>query len=50
VEEIRCKLNKLIAEKGLLNEIIILVSQQLDKLIISHYKDNTKKELTAVRS
>jgi len=32
-----------------LNEITILVSQQLDKLIVSHYKDNIEKELTTIR-
>ena len=45
MEEIRGKLNNLIIEKGLLNEITILVSQQLDKLIVSHYKNKQKKSV-----
>lgn len=39
MEELRSKLIKLIDEKGLLNEITILVSQELDKLIVSYYKN-----------
>ena len=38
MEELRNILNKLINEKGLLNETTILASQKLDKLIVSHYK------------
>jgi len=40
MEELRSKLIKLINEKGVLNEKTILVSQQLDKLIVSYYKNN----------
>ena len=38
MEELRNKLIKLINEKGLLNERTILVSQELDKLIVNYYK------------
>jgi hypothetical protein len=38
MEELRNKLMKLINEKGMLNEKTILVSQELDKLIVSYYK------------
>ena len=41
MEELRSKLIKLINEKGLLNERTILLSQELDKLIVSHYKINS---------
>ena len=41
MEELRNKLIKLINEKGLLNERTLLVSQELDKLIVSHYKINS---------
>ncbi|MBU3157203.1 aspartyl-phosphate phosphatase Spo0E family protein [Clostridium estertheticum] len=37
MEELRDELTKLINEKGPLNERTILVSQELDKLIVSHY-------------
>ena len=40
MEELRDELIKLINEKGLLNERTILVSQELDKLIVAYYKDN----------
>ncbi|AWK52196.1 sporulation protein Spo0E [Clostridium beijerinckii] len=40
MEELREKLIKLINEKGLLNEKTILVSQELDKLIVHYYKSN----------
>jgi len=39
MEELRDELIKLINEKGLLNERTILVSQELDKLIVDHYKN-----------
>ena len=42
MEYLRNKLIKLINEKGLLNETTILVSQKLDKLIVSHYKKNVQ--------
>jgi len=38
MEELRNKLYQLITEKGLLNEATILVSQELDKLILSNYE------------
>ena len=41
MEELRSKLIKLINEKGLLNERTLLVSKELDKLIVSHYKINS---------
>jgi len=41
MEELRNKLIKLINEKGLLNERTILVSQELDKLIVNYYKSNS---------
>jgi len=41
MEELRSKLIKLINEKGLLNERTILLSQELDKLIVSYYKINS---------
>lgn len=37
MEELRDELIKLISEKGPLNERTILVSQELDKLIVSYY-------------
>jgi hypothetical protein len=37
MEELRDELIKLINEKGPLNEKTILVSQKLDKLIVSYY-------------
>ncbi|MGH4140724.1 Spo0E family sporulation regulatory protein-aspartic acid phosphatase [Clostridium sp.] len=37
MEELRDELIKLINEKGPLDERTILVSQELDKLIVSHY-------------
>ncbi|MGK0469478.1 aspartyl-phosphate phosphatase Spo0E family protein [Clostridium sp.] len=37
MEELRDELIKLISEKGPLNKKTILVSQKLDKLIVSHY-------------
>ena len=37
MEELRDELIRLIDEKGLLNEKTILVSEELDKLIVSHY-------------
>ena len=40
MEELRENLIKLINEKGLLNEKTILVSKELDKLIVSYYKIN----------
>lgn len=40
MEELRAKLIKLIDEKGILNQETILVSQELDKLIVSYYKSN----------
>jgi hypothetical protein len=40
MEELRSKLIKLINEKGVLNEKTILVSQELDKLIVFYYKTN----------
>lgn len=43
MEELREKLIKLINEKGTLNEMTILVSQELDKLIVSYYKNNYRK-------
>ena len=39
MEELRIKLINLINEKGLLNERTISVSQELDELIVSHYKN-----------
>lgn len=42
MEELREKLIKLINEKGMLNEMTILVSQELDKLIVSYYRNNYK--------
>ena len=42
MEKTREKLNKLINEKGLLSEKTILVSQELDKLIASYYKNILK--------
>lgn len=41
MEELRDKLNKLINEKGILHEETILVSQELDKFIVSYYKSNS---------
>lgn len=41
MEELREKLIKLINEKGPLNERTIFVSQELDKLIVQHYKSNS---------
>ena len=41
MEELRLELIKLINEKGPLNEITLLVSQELDKLIVSYYKINS---------
>lgn len=38
MEELRGQLIKLIDEKGRLNEQTILVSQELDKLIVSYYE------------
>ena len=38
MEDLRNKLYQLITEKGLLNEATILVSQELDKLILSNYE------------
>ncbi|MCJ7689159.1 MAG: aspartyl-phosphate phosphatase Spo0E family protein [Clostridiaceae bacterium] len=38
MEELRDKLNKLICEKGLMNEKTISASKELDKLIVSHYE------------
>lgn len=40
MEELRDELIKLINEKGLLNDRTIIVSQELDKLIVSHYTQN----------
>ncbi|WP_160684375.1 aspartyl-phosphate phosphatase Spo0E family protein [Clostridium sp. C2-6-12] len=42
MEEIREELIKLINEKGLLHESTILVSQELDKLIVAHYESKEK--------
>jgi len=42
MEELRDELNKLILEKGLLDELTILASQELDKLIVSYYKEKYK--------
>ena len=39
MEDLRSKLIQLINEKGMLNEKTILVSQELDKLIVSYYKE-----------
>jgi len=39
MEKTRGKLIKLINEKGLLDKKTILVSQELDKLIFSYYKN-----------
>lgn len=39
MEDLRNKLIQLINEKGMLNEKTILVSQELDKLIVSYYKE-----------
>ena len=36
--ELRNKLMELINKKGMLNEKTILVSQELDELIVSYYK------------
>lgn len=41
MEELREKLIKLITEKGLLDKRTILVSQELDKLIVHYYKSNS---------
>lgn len=41
MEELRERLIKLINEKGLLNERTILASQELDKLIVYYYKNNS---------
>ena len=40
MEELRTVLIKLIDEEGLLNERTLLASQELDELIVSHYKIN----------
>ncbi|MCB2305700.1 aspartyl-phosphate phosphatase Spo0E family protein [Clostridium estertheticum] len=42
MEELRDELIKLINEKGPLNERTIFVSQELDKLIVSHYHFENK--------
>ena len=42
MEELRDELIKLINEKGLLHESTILVSQQLDKLIVAYYETKHK--------
>lgn len=42
MEELRDELNRLIDEEGMLNEKTILVSQELDKLIISYYESASK--------
>jgi hypothetical protein len=45
MEEVREKLIKLINEKGPLNERTILVSQELDKLIVQYYKSNSNLDV-----
>ena len=42
MEELRDELIKIISEKGPLNERTILVSQKLDKLIVSYYYSQNK--------
>ena len=49
MEELRDRLIKLINEKGLLNKNTLLVSQELDKLIVLHYKIISKKKKKARR-
>jgi hypothetical protein len=43
MEGLRDELIKLISEKGPLNERTILVSQELDKLIVSYYMIRPQK-------
>ena len=45
MEELRDELIKLISEKGPLDEKTILVSQELDKLIVTHYYIQSKKNV-----
>ena len=41
MEELRDELNRLIDEEGLLSESTLFISQELDKLIVSHYQQNS---------
>ncbi len=40
IEDLRSELIKLIEEKGILDKETILLSQKLDRLIVSYYKLN----------
>lgn len=40
IEDLRSELIKLIEEKGILDKETILLSQQLDRLIVSYHKLN----------